>query len=121
MVAQENYREFDELVSTRTTLVEERLDALDERITALDEHFSEEKERISAEIQERHSELMDMLNKFKEMFQLECDVRAEREAAVKADMDDHDQDVKERFEVEAEARESVRIEGVCAKMFGIPE
>jgi hypothetical protein len=95
-------------VATRTNLVEERLDALDERIEALDDHFSDEQVRISAEIEERHHELMNMLTKFRELFAEECVVRATRETAIKAEMDDHDLDVKERFAVESEARESVR-------------
>lgn len=104
---QASYAEFNELVATRTRLVEERLDALDERITALDEHFSEEKSRIGLEIEERHRELNEMLDKFKALFLQECEERAAREAAIKAEMEDHAVDVEERFGVEAEARETV--------------
>jgi hypothetical protein len=86
------YTEYDALVLDQTTRVEERLEALDERITALDEHFQAEKERIKQEIEERHKELMEMLEKFHQLFEAECTVRAEREAAIKAEMAEHEKE-----------------------------
>lgn len=101
------YTEYDALVLDQTTRVEERLEALDERITALDEHFQAEKERIKQEIEERHKELMEMLEKFHQLFEAECTVRAEREAAIKAEMAEHEKEVGGRFDVEKVAREEV--------------
>mmetsp|Transcript_29062 Transcript_29062/g.84867 ORF Transcript_29062/g.84867 Transcript_29062/m.84867 type:complete len:262 (-) Transcript_29062:123-908(-) len=101
------YREYDQLVAERTTRVEQRLEALDERISALDNHFMLEKQRIEREIEERHVELMDMLEKFHVLFEEECAVRAEREAAIKAEMAEHEKDVEQRFKEEKVNREVV--------------
>jgi len=101
------YSEFDSLVASKSLRVSERLDALDERISCLDEHFEGEKKRIHAEIEERHKELMEMLGTFRQLFKTECEVRSEREAAIKAEMVKHDADVEARFEAETAARDEV--------------
>lgn len=101
------YSEFDALLASKSLRVSERLDALDERITCLDELFQGEKKRIQAEIEERHKELMEMLKTFRELFKNECQVRARREAAIKAKMVEHDVSVQGRFEDETKARDEV--------------
>jgi len=104
---QEAYEEYDELVRDGNTKVEERLDLLDERISALDNHFTMEKERIYREIEEKHVELVDMLEKFHVLFEEECAARAEREAAIKAEMNEHENHVGVKFKEENVAREVV--------------
>jgi len=96
--------EFEALVEENTVRVEERLDALDERITALDNHFAAEKERINREIEEEHQRLTLMLKHFEVEFEKEKASRAEREAAIIAEMKIHEGEVAEHFVKESTVR-----------------
>mmetsp|Transcript_5556 Transcript_5556/g.5714 ORF Transcript_5556/g.5714 Transcript_5556/m.5714 type:complete len:260 (-) Transcript_5556:45-824(-) len=97
---------FRDLLEEKSTNSMEKLEALDERITQLGEHFEREKALILQQIEDRGRELAEMLNKFKEEFDHDRELRLARDAAMVKQLTDHEHLVSEKFEKQIASREA---------------
>jgi cell shape-determining protein MreC len=76
----------------------DKLAVVEDRITQLEEHFEREKAQILQQIEDRGKELAEMLQKFKEEFDHDRELRLARDAAMVKQLTDHEHLVGEKFE-----------------------
>jgi hypothetical protein len=76
----------------------DKLALVEDRITQLEEHFEKEKAQILQQIEDRGRELAEMLQKFKEEFDNDRELRLARDAAMVKQLTDHEHVVGEKFE-----------------------
>mmetsp|Transcript_22300 Transcript_22300/g.32460 ORF Transcript_22300/g.32460 Transcript_22300/m.32460 type:complete len:256 (-) Transcript_22300:274-1041(-) len=97
---------FRDVLQEKSEASMDKLEILDMRITKLGEHFDREKTAILNQIEERGRELADMLNKFKDEFDHDRELRLARDAQMVKQLTDHEHIVGEKFEKQIQAREA---------------
>jgi hypothetical protein len=96
---------FKDMLQGRQDRVDERLDVVMQRLTDLEASFAQMKKEIPEEIERRTEMLRKLLHEFQEDFKREQERRIQREKEIMIELDLHEQDTAERFEVEEKARE----------------
>jgi septation ring formation regulator EzrA len=82
----------------------DKLNLIDERISQLAEHFEREKASILQQIEDRGRELAEMLQKFKEEFDHDRELRLARDLAMVKQLSDHEHSVSEKFQKQIASR-----------------
>lgn len=91
-------RKFQDLLEEKNLNSLNKLAIIEERITQLQEHFEKEKAAILRQIEDRGEELALMLQKFKEEFDHDRELRLARDIAMAKQLIDHEHVVSENFE-----------------------
>eukprot|EP01041_Mallomonas_annulata_P010079 gene10079-21004_t len=99
-------QEFNEVLTERHEQTNLKLEHLSTRVDEVEATFAKDKEAILQHIDERGQELANMLNKFKEEFELDRVQRLERESHIVKQLTDHEHEVGEKFEKQIQSRES---------------
>ena len=94
-----------ETLEERHATTNKRIDELDKRITDMDIKFEGEKTKILEEIDSRGRELAKLLNEFKQEFDIDREMRLQRESVIVKQLSDHEQLVSDNFEKQLVSRE----------------
>ena len=97
---------FRDILEEKSVTSLDKLAAVEDRITHLEEHFEREKAQILKQIEDRGKELAEMLQKFKEEFDHDRELRLARDAAMVKQLTDHEHVVGEKFEKQIVSDES---------------
>ena len=97
---------FSSLMDHQVAKVHERLKAIEVKADALELKFYDDKARIHMEIDDRSSKLSTLLDEFHAAFEKELESRRDREAKIVSAMDDHDKVVEDKFNQEAQIKET---------------